>query len=203
MEYSINELKEILFNHKEWLEGRGGIRADLRYADLSEADLRGTNLRGANLRYTDLREAYLSGADLRNTDLNEADLSGADLIGTNLRGADLRGANLRYTNLREANLRYTGLRWADLRNAYLRRADLSDAISGFDIFKHIPGVRWDILLRDNLIKVGCQEHTYENWLAFNEEDLMNMDGNYALDFYPELLLILQEEYKGTKWEVKQ
>ena len=54
------ELKEILEKHKKWLNGKeGGVRADLRGADLSNADLRDADLSNA-----DLRSAYLRGADL-------------------------------------------------------------------------------------------------------------------------------------------
>ena len=80
MKYTKEELKEILDNHKVWLHGGNGNRADLTDADLTDANLTGANLKGANLR----------GADLRG-----ANLTGADLTGANLRGADLRGANLR------------------------------------------------------------------------------------------------------------
>lgn len=45
----MNNLKKILANHKKWLNGDAGIRADLSRADLREADLRGANLIGANL----------------------------------------------------------------------------------------------------------------------------------------------------------
>ncbi|MEY8286171.1 pentapeptide repeat-containing protein [Blautia coccoides] len=79
------ELQEILKKHKKWLAGEdGGVRADLRRADLSEADLRRADLSGA-----DLSEADLSGADLRRADLSGADLSEADLSGADLRRADL------------------------------------------------------------------------------------------------------------------
>lgn len=72
------ELKEILDLHVKWINGEtGGIRVDLR-----GADLRGMNLQGVDLR----------GADLR--DMN---LRGANLQGANLRDADLRGANLDYS----------------------------------------------------------------------------------------------------------
>ncbi|MBD3306559.1 pentapeptide repeat-containing protein, partial [candidate division KSB3 bacterium] len=43
------ELKNILENHKKWLDGTGGDRADLRDADLRDADLGGAVLYGANL----------------------------------------------------------------------------------------------------------------------------------------------------------
>lgn len=53
------ELEKILEEHKEWIDGKGGKRADLR-----GTDLRGANLRVADLRVADLREADLCGADL-------------------------------------------------------------------------------------------------------------------------------------------
>lgn len=70
-------LKEILSKHYDWLNGKeGGVRADLR-----GADLRSAYLRGANLRSADLRNTYFSGADLRGADLRGAYLNGADLFG--------------------------------------------------------------------------------------------------------------------------
>jgi len=61
------ELKQILREHKRWLDGEMGIRADLQEANLRGANLRGANLRGANLRGADLRGADLQGADLQET----------------------------------------------------------------------------------------------------------------------------------------
>ena len=103
-------LKEVLELHKKWLnDEKGGIRADLSYANLNDADLR-----GANLSYVNLRGADLSGADLRYADLSDADLRGAnlrraDLSGANLIGADLSDANLSNADLSDANLRYADL----------------------------------------------------------------------------------------------
>ena len=84
MQYTKEELNKILEDHKLWLKGKGGKRADLSYAYLNYA-----NLRGANLNYADLRGANLSYANLRC-----ADLIGANLRGANLSGADFSGANL-------------------------------------------------------------------------------------------------------------
>jgi hypothetical protein len=82
------ELNKILELHKKWLnEAAGGVRA---------------NLRGANLRGADLIDADLRGADLRGADLIDADLRGADLRGSNLRDADLRDADLIDANLIDA-----------------------------------------------------------------------------------------------------
>ena len=43
-ELSQKERDKLLQNHRLWLEGNSGERADLRGADLSGADLRGANL---------------------------------------------------------------------------------------------------------------------------------------------------------------
>jgi hypothetical protein len=55
------EFNAILENHKKWLEGNGGERANLKGANLCDADLRGADLRGANLRDAHLRDAHLRG----------------------------------------------------------------------------------------------------------------------------------------------
>ena len=68
------ELKEILKEHRKWLNGKGGERAILTGADLSYKDLRGVDLRHADLRYVDLINTDLSGADLRGTYLYGPDL---------------------------------------------------------------------------------------------------------------------------------
>ena len=66
------ELSVILEEHKKWLNGLGGSRANLREANLREA-----NLYGANLREACLRRANLCEADLHEADLRRADLRGA------------------------------------------------------------------------------------------------------------------------------
>ena len=48
------KLNVILENHKKWLEGNGGQRANLSDAYLRDANLCGADLRGANLSFADL-----------------------------------------------------------------------------------------------------------------------------------------------------
>ena len=103
------QLQRVLEQHKLWLLGEGGEKADLRDADLRGANLRGANLygadlRGADLRDADLRGAKLCGADLRDADLRGANLRGAEIHRANLRGADIHRANLYGANLYGANL---------------------------------------------------------------------------------------------------
>ena len=66
-----SELKEILDQHKLWIETNGvqGQRANLRGANLTRANLYCANLRGANLEHANLYCANLQGADLQGADL--------------------------------------------------------------------------------------------------------------------------------------
>ena len=107
-------IERILAEHKKWLYGDGGQRANLQGAVLWGEDLRSAILRRAILRRADLRKADLRRIDLRGADLREANLLGADLREANLRRADLRRVNLRGTDLREADLGAADLREADL-----------------------------------------------------------------------------------------
>ena len=87
MQYTPDQLKQILDDHREWRESAGerGKRANLSDANLSGAYLRGANLSDANLsdaylRGADLRGAYLSGANLSDAYLSDANLSGVPKI---------------------------------------------------------------------------------------------------------------------------
>ena len=126
-EITIEQLNEILENHKKWLYNEGGERADLHDTDLKEFILKGVDLRKANLEGANLSKANLEDADLRDADLRGADLEGANLSEANLEYADLRRACLEKTNLSESNLSKTDCTYANLRNASLIYANLREA----------------------------------------------------------------------------
>jgi hypothetical protein len=136
------QLAAVLEQHKKWLAGKGGqranlsganlyranlSRANLSGADLYRANLSGANLSGANLSGVNLSWANLSGADLYRADLSWANLSRADLSGADLSGANLSRANLSGANLYRANLSRANLSGADLYRANLSGANLSGA----------------------------------------------------------------------------
>jgi uncharacterized protein YjbI with pentapeptide repeats len=173
MNYTLDQLKIILENHTKWLKcEEGGYGADLS----------GANLSRANLYRADLSRANLYGADL----------SGADLSRANLYGADLSGADLSRANLSRANL-YR----ADLSGANLYGAD-----SDYAILLSICGMSWSILIKDDLIKVGCQEHTYIKWKSFTDAEVSQMSTD-ALNFYHGILIpLLDFQYKNSKFEIK-
>ena len=147
------QLKEILEQHKLWIDGKGGKCANLEYANLRGADLTGANLRGADL----------TGANLRGADLTGADLSCASLIDTNLSRANLQGANLTHADLKVANLKDANLGGADLTGANLHCADFYNTI--------LPDISWIIprcLAQLNEVKYGLfylrKENKFENFI---------------------------------------
>ncbi|EGT4285789.1 pentapeptide repeat-containing protein [Cronobacter sakazakii] len=171
------ELSKILDEHKVWVTsfGENGSKADLSGADLS-----GANLSGADLSCANLYGANLYGANLYGANLYGADLYGANLYGANLRGADLYGANLRGADLSCANLYGANLYGANLRGANL--PDLTYVIIGEKYFISITNGEY--------VRVGCQNHTAEEWRKYSKHEIAEMDGRKALKFYPRLLDII-------------
>jgi uncharacterized protein YjbI with pentapeptide repeats len=131
-----SKLKEILEQHKLWLDGKGGSRANLYGADLSFANLKDANLYGADLTGANLYRAKLTGANL----------SGADLSGANLEDAILNIANLRDANLEDVSFINANFYGANLANASLTRANLAGAIlAGATLTDAIlPDISWII-----------------------------------------------------------
>ncbi|MER0131242.1 pentapeptide repeat-containing protein [Acinetobacter baumannii] len=159
--------QEVLFtcDVPEGMESGMIARHALESAIADDADLRDADLRDANLRGADLR-----GADLRGADLRDADLRDADLRDANLRGADLRDADLR-----DANLRGADLRGADLRDADLRDAKAAPLI--------VYGLRWNVIISGlGKMRIGCQEHSVEDWKSFDDARITRMDSE-ALEFW--------------------
>ena len=101
---------EIAETHERFARGRGGARADLRFAELE----------GIDGRRRLLNDAIFVGANLKNALLAGAHFERAALQGANLRGCDLRAANLRRADLRGASMAGASLNGAVLDEADLR-----------------------------------------------------------------------------------
>lgn len=68
------------------------------------------------------------------------------------------------------------LKGADLRGADLTRADLTYAdLKGAKLYViHAP--EWTITIQPELITIGCQRHTPEEWWGFTDEQIGKMHG---------------------------
>ena len=164
MEASV--LKEILDQHKIWIEsaGKHGQRAILSYANLKDADLsyanlRGANLRGANLRGANLRRACLRGADLNGAILYSANLEGANLMGANLSGAYLCDANLTNAILPDVSWVITGclvqlnhIKYEFYLEKETKRDRFVQDTFGFFIQNNVAEETFDMLVEDRVIR---------------------------------------------------
>ena len=132
---------------------------------LAYANLESANLRSANLRSADLYSANLYSANLESANLESANLESANLYSANLRSADLYSANLYSANLYSANLESANLRSANLYSANLESANLYSA-------NKVPiYCKWSIgITNGNLIHIGCEKRTIEEWDAFFASD---------------------------------
>jgi uncharacterized protein YjbI with pentapeptide repeats len=143
-----DELKVIIAKHAAFVGRRvGGVRANLKKAELAGLDFSKAQLQTAVFAGSDCRRAKFVGCDLSHADffgaaLEDANLSWALLKCTDFRGAVLRNARLNGSNMSQSDLRpgiwmdmsehlnedqQTVTRVSDLSNASLQSANLSSA----------------------------------------------------------------------------
>jgi uncharacterized protein YjbI with pentapeptide repeats len=162
------ELKQVLEQHRKWrFMEDGGQRANLSYANLSGADLSDANLSYANLRGANLRGANLSYANLSGADLSDANLSYANLRGANLSGASLSGANLSGASI-----------WQTSGNG-----------------KHLMSIFLDtypVTYTAEVMQIGCERHAIASWWEFTDQQIREMDGRQALDWWAKYKPLLQQ-----------
>ena len=177
---------KVLFSHEQennairiTLELAIKARADLSKADLSGVDLSKADLSRANLSGVDLSGADLSGADLFKADLSKADLSGVDLSGADLSKADLSGVDLSGADLFKANLSGVDLSKADLSKADLFKANLSGAdllcMGDMKFIFTMQLDKWQIGFTKDVLQIGCQKHSIEDWKTFDDAMINSMD----------------------------
>ena len=100
-----------------------------------------------------------------------------------LDGANLAGANLARANLARANLAGANLAGANLDGAYLADAKISDDITITRTPLQILGLSYPVLVFDQHIKIGCEQHSIAEWAAFDNERIARMDGVRARRFW--------------------
>ena len=90
---------------------------------------------------------------------------------TYLRGADLGGA--------------------DLGGAYLRGAKISDDITIVQAPIIISGFIWLVIIWDNHMQIGCEFHSHNEWIGFDDAAWIRMGGKEAAIFKKENMLSLE------------
>ena len=61
--------------------------------------------------------------------------------------------------------------------------------------KVITGLLYTITITDEHLRAGCQVHTFQEWRAKTDRDVLAMDGKDALVFYKETLIPLMDALK--------
>lgn len=181
------QLNPLLKAHRQWLESDGseGERLILQGVNLSELNLRGAKLERASIRGCDFYQSDLAHANLRGAVLHRCDFRKANLRGARLNCASLRNISLSFTDLSQTDLRGADLFGTDLRGACLQSAQLPE------MTWLISGEVYDMQITNgSLLRVGCEEHPIWDWRMFTREDVVSMDGDRALKFYPRLLDLL-------------
>ena len=160
-------------------------RANLSGANLKGANLSDANLSGANLSDANLSDAYLSGANLSDANLSGAYLSGPYMSGANLSRANLSGAYLFDANLSGANLSGANLSDANLSGPYMSGAKWRDEITIIRRPIQIYGLHddWAVTILDQHMQIGCELHRLDEWEAFDDRRICEMDGRSALMFW--------------------
>ena len=126
----------------------------------------------------------------------------------NFEGVCLEGANFKEAYLKEANFEKAYLKGANFKGAFLKDANFKGAHLEGVYFEgaFLTGVNFDdVLININTIyyniqingkqwiKVGCQEHSLEQWLNFKEQEIKEMSDD-ALEFYPILIRYLKTTF---------
>jgi len=90
--------------------------------------------------------------------LADANLANAYLANANLAGAYLAGANLE------------GAKWRD--GIVIQRAPLQ-----------LYGLNYPVTILEAHMQIGCELHTIDEWAAFDDSRIVQMDGKIALTFW--------------------
>ena len=107
--------------------------------------------------------AALEAAVKCNANLSDANLSGANLSGANLSDATLSDANLRGANLSGASF--------------------GEGVTAEQGVLQLIGLRWDVIIFDAHMRIGCQMHPLSDWASFDDRRIAEMDGVHALRFW--------------------
>lgn len=216
------DIKKDLEEHKKWLNSKGtkGSRGnlshlnlsgcDLRNALLEKADLSGTNLTRADMKKAILSEATLIGTILRSADLYYANISNTNIVEVDFTFANLWGTDFSHstlsekTNLNGARLMYTrfintDLRDMDLRNVDLRNSNLMGTIGNGTEIVTFQTPYYICNFTKNFLQIGCEEHSYEEWWGFSDDEILEMDPVNAQKFWNKYKSILQE-IRRTLWD---
>ena len=82
-----------------------------------------------------------------------------------------------------ANLSGANLIGADLSGANLSGASFGEGVTAEQGVLQLIGLRWDVIIFDAHMRIGCQMHPLSDWASFDDRRIAEMDGVHALRFW--------------------
>ena len=61
----------------------------------------------------------------------------------------------------------------------------------YDVYNITSNSQYNVTITPNFIKIGCEYHTKNEWWAFNDKEIIKMDGQRALIWWKKWKPILQ------------
>ena len=72
---------------------------------------------------------------------------------------------------------------AYLSGAYLSGASFGEGVTAEQGVLQLIGLRWDVIIFDAHMRIGCQMHPLSDWASFDDRRIAEMDGVHALRFW--------------------
>ena len=65
----------------------------------------------------------------------------------------------------------------------LRGASFGEGVTAEQGVLQLIGLRWDVIIFDAHMRIGCQMHPLSDWASFDDRRIAEMDGVHALRFW--------------------
>jgi len=157
---------------------------------LATVSLVNANCSGMNFDCKDLSLRSMNRINFNDASLNEADLTRSCLLNASFKNARMEETILYRACLLKADFTNTYLLYADFRKASLVCADFTSAnlhstnLEGAKIqgckgngkeIKNIEDPTYHIAYTKDVLAIGCEQHSHQEWKGFSDERIIAMD----------------------------
>ena len=194
-------------DHKEKSESRIKICYE-EYTDeiMNEEYLKNVYFYRCNFYNCDFKHTSFSRTVFKECSFEYCNFTDCDIKGTRFLESHLKRVKLEKCNTMSMGLEYSTLEslTIDLCEAIdldITGSTLDNITHPFERMLTINGLEYPISIVGDMVRVGCQRHSYKKWKDFEPESIEKMAEN-AWNFYPTLLNLLEgifkPVYKGVR-----
>jgi hypothetical protein len=159
------------------------FRLDMSDANLSDADFTDSVMINSTLISTHLSYTTLTRTDLSWSKFNGSFIGCVDFAGAKLYGSDFMNCTIYHTDFIGADLRYSDFTDSDITWSDFTGAKLNNCKGDGKIIRNFDNsLRYRITNYKDIMAIGCQQHTIEQWFNFTDNQIEKMDKN-ALEWW--------------------